>query len=205
MSPIRVVVFDLGKVLVDFDYRIAARNVAARGKISAEELARVMAGSPLLYDYERGRYTNAQFYQQVCALSGYSGDIDAFRKSFASIFTPILPMVSLHSELRQRKFGTYIFSNTNDFAVSEIRSSFPFFSNFDGYILSYQHGSLKPEAKLYEVVEHISKTSGAEILYLDDRPENIEAGAARGWQVILHESPESSYNSVRKLGLLNHR
>ena len=28
-----------------------------------------------------------------------------------------------------------------------------------------------------------------EILYLDDRPENVAAGAARGWQVVLQETP----------------
>jgi hypothetical protein len=39
---------------------------------------------------------------------------------------------------------------------------------------------------------------------LDDRPENIAAGAARGWQVILHETSEQSRAAVQKVGLLNH-
>jgi methionine salvage enolase-phosphatase E1 len=54
------------------------------------------------------------------------------------------------------------------------------------------------------VVESQSGARGAEILYLDDRPENIEAGAARGWQVILQESPEKTRAAIQKLGLLNH-
>jgi len=63
---------------------------------------------------------------------------------------------------------------------------------------------MKPDASLYEVVERESARRGAEILYLDDRPENIAAGAARGWQVILQETPEKSRAAVQQLGLLNH-
>jgi hypothetical protein len=39
---------------------------------------------------------------------------------------------------------------------------------------------------------------------LDDRPENVAAGAARGWHAILHESPEKSRAAIQKLRLLNH-
>ena len=112
-------------------------------------------------------------------------------------------MVELHAALRQQQMPTYIFSNTNDFAVRQIRRRFPFFSNFDGYILSYEHGLLKPDATLYEVVERETGRRGPEILYLDDRPENIAAGAARAWQVILHESPETSRAVFERLGILN--
>ena len=113
-------------------------------------------------------------------------------------------MVELQAELRRRGLTTYAFSNTNELAAEHIRRSFPFYSNFDGHILSYQHGVMKPGARLYEVVERESGRRGAEILYLDDRPENIAAGAQRGWQAILQESPEKSRAAIQKLGLLNH-
>ena len=48
------------------------------------------------------------------------------------------------------------------------------------------------DAKIYEVLEKLAERHGADILYLDDRPENVAAGAARGWRTILHESPEKS-------------
>ena len=73
------------------------------------------------------------------------------------------PMVEIHARLRRRGIPTYIFSNTNELAVGHIRSSYPFFSEFDGYILSYEHGAMKPAAKLYEVVERQTGRRGAEI------------------------------------------
>src|SRR5258708_2052505 len=111
----------------------------------------------------------------------------------SSTISPMDEMVELHAALRRKKIPTFIFSNTNEIAVGHIRRSFPFFSELDGYILSYQHGAMKPKAKLYEVVEEMTKRRGADILYLDDRPENVEAGAARGWRVILQETPERTW------------
>jgi FMN phosphatase YigB (HAD superfamily) len=201
---IKAVVFDLGKVLVDFDYSIAARRLACQCKIPPDQIRRFIDTSPLLFQLETGQLTTAQFYQGVCTTTGFGGSMDEFCNFFADVFVPIEPMIELHAALRQRGLPTYIFSNTNDLAVCHIRKSFPFFTKFDGYVLSYEHGLMKPDAAFYEVVERMCGRRGAEILYLDDRPENIETGAARGWQVILQESPEKSWAAVRKAGLLNH-
>jgi HAD superfamily hydrolase (TIGR01509 family) len=110
------------------------------------------------------------------------------------------PMIELHAELRRRGFKTYIFSNTNDLAIEHIRRNFPFFQNFDGYIFSYEVKAMKPDAPIYEALENMTKRRGAEILYIDDRPENIAAGTARGWGTILHESPEHSRAALKALG-----
>ncbi|MCX6926790.1 MAG: HAD family phosphatase [Verrucomicrobia bacterium] len=197
------VIFDLGKVLVDFDYAIAARRIAARGTATLLEIARHINQSSLLIEYERGGVTTRQFYTEVCRVTGFRGDLAEFDQCFSDIFFPIEPMVQLQAALRGQGLTTYIFSNTNELAAEHIRRSFPFFSNFDGYILSYQHGVMKPDARLYEVVESMCGRRGADILYLDDRQENLTAGAARGWQVILQESPEKSRAAIQKLGLLS--
>jgi len=201
---VETVVFDLGKVLVDFDYTIAVRRIAARSKVPPEKIMRFVDYSPLLFRLELGQITTEQFYEEACAATGFGGSLAEFANLFADIFVPIEPMVELHAALRQRGIPTYVFSNTNDLAISHIRRAFPFYSNFDGYILSYEHGVMKPDAGLYEVVERQSGRRGREILYLDDRPENVAAGAARGWQVILQETPEMSRAAIQKLGLLNH-
>jgi len=198
------VVFDLGKVLVDFDYSIAARRIAARGRMTLLEIAAYINRSPLFRDYESGRITTRQFYDEIRRVTGFQGGLAEFSNCFADIFTEIKPMVQLQADLQQRGLPAYAFSNTNELAAEHIRQSFPFYSKFDHCILSFEHGAMKPDARLYEVVERQSGRRGAELLYMDDRPENIAAGAARGWQTILHESPEKTRAAVQKLGLLNH-
>lgn len=193
-----VIAFDLGKVLVDFDYSIAIGKIAARCKKSLPEIAEAVVRSRFIIDYEAGKLTRAEFFEHVREATGFNGTLDDFGEFFADIFTEIPPMVELHAELHQRGFKTFIFSNTNDLAAEHIRRSFPFFRNFDGYIYSYEVGVLKPEAKIYEALEQMSGRHGAEIIYLDDRPENVAAGAARGWRAFVHETPEKTRAMMEK-------
>lgn len=201
MSP-SIVVFDLGKVLVDFDYSIAGRRIAAQSDISASEVQAFLDHSPLLVRYETGLMTRQEFFEEVRKTTGFRGSIGEFSEFFADIFTEIPPMVGLHAMLRQKRIPTYIFSNTNDLAITHIRRRFPFFGNFDGYILSYEVGAMKPDVKIYSALERLTGLRGSYLLYLDDRPENIATGAARGWQTILHETPEKTLTALQGFGLL---
>jgi len=201
MKP-KAVVFDLGKVLVHFDWSIAARRMSLRCNLSPEQLLRVFDYSPLVVDYEMGRITDEQFYSEAVKLTGFQGDFNEFADLFGNIFSEMPEMIALQAQLCQRGVPTFIFSNTNALAVRAIRADFPFFAHFDGYVLSYEHGAMKPHAPLYEVVERMTGRSGAELLYIDDRLENVEAGRARGWQVILQEQPAKTITAVKATGLL---
>jgi HAD superfamily hydrolase (TIGR01509 family) len=197
------VVFDLGKVLVDFDYNIAATRIAAASKLSPPEVQEFLDHSPLLYRYETGLLNKQQFHGEICQRTGFTGDLEEFSRIFADIFSPMDEMIALHARLRKQGIPTFIFSNTNDIAIDQIRTHFPFFHEFDDYILSYEHGAMKPNPKLYEVVEKVSGRSGAQLVYLDDRLENVEAGIARGWHGIHHQDPPRSIAALRKHQLLD--
>jgi HAD superfamily hydrolase (TIGR01509 family) len=201
MHSAPVVVFDLGKVLVDFDYSIAARRVAAQCPGPADPVGFFSSHTGLLGRYELGRITTAQFFEEIRQASGFSGSPEEFAAYFADIFTEIPEMTALHAALRRAGLRTWIFSNTNDLAVLHIRRRFPFFANFDGYVFSYQHNSMKPSARLYEVVEETTGCSGSDLVYIDDRPENIETGRARGWRAVLHESPAKTLQALRAWNL----
>ena len=193
------IIFDLGKVLVDFDYSIAARKIAARSDKAPADLHAFLGSSPLLVEYESGRLTRQTFYEAIRDAIGFRGDLVEFGNYFAEIFTEMPGTIALHAELRRRGFQTYIFSNTNDLAIEHVRRDFPFFQNFDGYIFSYEVGAMKPDAPIYEAMETMCGRRGADLIYLDDRAENIAAGAARGWRTVLHASPEQSRREVGRL------
>lgn len=200
MSPPKAIIFDLGKVLLDFDYQIALRRLLPRCGLTFEALRRVLTQDPLLLEYEGGQHSTAEFFTRLQALTGYTGTLAEFRRVFGDIFTPIEPMLALHADLRARGWRTYIFSNTNELAVEFIRSQFPFFAEFDGYVLSYEVRSMKPAPPMYEVVEQLSGCRGAELFYLDDRPENVAAGWSRGWQGVVHREPDESRAALARVG-----
>ncbi len=200
MNP--VIIFDLGKVLVDFDYTIAARKIAARSAKSPKDLHAFLGSSPILVEYESGRLTRRQFFEAVGQAIGFHGGLEEFGGHFADIFTEMHGTIALHADLRRRGFQTFMFSNTNDLAVEHIRRNFPFFSQFDGYILSYEVGAMKPWPEIYAAMEKLTGRRGTDLVYLDDRLENIEAGAARGWRAVLHESPDKSRQALADMGLV---
>ena len=199
----KAAVFDLGKVLVDFDYGIAVSRIQTACQITPQALRQLIDQSPLLLRYEIGQLTTEQFFAEVKTAAGFRGDFDTFQEMFGDIFTPIAPMVQLQAAIRARGLPTYILSNTNELAVHDIRRRHPFFQNFDGYVLSYEHGAMKPDARLYAVAERLTGLKGKDLLYLDDRPENVAGAATRGWRAILHESPEKTRAAVQKFGLLD--
>lgn len=200
MKP-SIVVFDLGKVLVDFDYTIAATKIAEHCGLPAESVKKQLDYSPVLLRYESGLLTREEFFGEVRRATGFRGTMEEFGSFFADIFWEIPRMIAIQAELRRSRIPTYIFSNTNDLAIEHIRRNFSFFGDFDGYVLSYEVGAMKPEAKIYEELEKLSGKQGADILYLDDRQENVDAGAARGWQVILQTDPEKSAAAMKQLRL----
>ena len=67
---VRTVVFDLGKVLVDFDYAIAGRKLAQRATMAATDLGRFLISVPLIVRYETGLISSEEFYHEVRAASG---------------------------------------------------------------------------------------------------------------------------------------
>ncbi len=203
VSKPAIVVFDLGKVLVDFDYSLAGRRIATNASRSPAEVQAVLDHSPLLYRFETGLMSREEFYETVREQTGFRGSLQEFCNYFADIFTEMPEMTALHRELRSRNIPAYIFSNTNDLAIEHIRRAFPFFATFDGYIFSYEVGAMKPAARIYEAVEQLSGRRGAEVLYVDDRAENIAAGEARGWRTILQVSPATTWASIREAGLLD--
>lgn len=201
MNIPKVVVFDLGKVLVDFDYSISSAKFAAKSRCNPQQIRELIAHSPLLYRFETGLLTNEQFYGEVCATCGFSGSFVEFCEIFADIFSEIHPMTAMHAALRAHGIPTYIFSNTNGIAAAHIWKKFPFFANFDGYVYSFKEGAMKPDAKIYEAVENLVGHRGGDIVYLDDRFENFEAGRVRGWRAVLHKSPEETIPVLRQWGL----
>jgi HAD superfamily hydrolase (TIGR01509 family) len=196
-----VLIFDLGKVLVDFDYSIAAQKIRARSQNSTGEADLFANFASLLADYETGLITRGRFFATIRDAVRFQGSPAEFADYFAKIFAPIEPMIELHAALRQAGYRTYIFSNTNDLAIEHIRQDYPFFQHFDGYIFSYEVKAMKPQPQIYEAMEHLCGHRGSDLIYIDDRAENIAGGAARGWRAILHETPEKTRVELQNHGI----
>jgi 2-haloacid dehalogenase len=201
MSTPKAVVFDLGNVLLDFDYGRTVRRIQDRCRVAPEELYKLLGDSEVFQRFEGGALQPEKFFAEVQRVACYDGSFDEFAEFFGDVFTEAPAMIGWHAELRRRGIPTYILSNTNDLSIRFIRKRFSFFANFTDYVFSYEHRVMKPSTRIYEILEERAGLRGADLFYVDDREENVRAAAARGWQAVHHVQPAVTLEIARKLGL----
>lgn len=198
-----IVVFDLGKVLLDFDYRIAADQMARHSRANAEDVIRLLFDTPLLHRYESGQIDTVAFFEEFRIATGFNAGFDLFARLFTGIFRPIPTMIQLQDQLRSAGIPTALLSNTNELQFQHIRQQHPFLAGFDPIVLSYEHGAMKPDPALYRVVESRTGRTGPDLVFLDDRIENVQAAVSLGWRAFVHQTPDGSRRRFLELGLLH--
>ena len=95
----RAVFFDLGKVLVDFDWEVVCRDATAWCSTDPMRMIRWIATSPETQAYECGRISSRQFFEKAQAALGFRGRFEEFAELWSDIFTEIPETVALLREL----------------------------------------------------------------------------------------------------------
>jgi 2-haloacid dehalogenase len=198
----RAVVFDLGNVLIEVGHARAIDAFCRCCGAQADVLERALRDSKSLHRFERGELTRREFHEAFCAEVPLDIGFDEFCTVYCDVFAPVPQMIEASRAVRASGVATYLFSNTSELHLDHIRRQYPFVLAFDGHFLSYELGTMKPDESAYEAVESALGLPGAHLLYIDDRLENVEAGARRGWQVIHHTSAQATIARLRELKLL---
>ena len=101
----------------------------------------------------------------------------------------------------KRKYPLILVSNTNEAHAEFIRSQYRIFDYFDHHILSYEVGSLKPDAKIFERAILASGCSPDALFFTDDRAENVEAAKELGMYAHQFVSESRLIEALRQAGV----
>lgn len=186
---IRSVIFDLGKVLVHFDWKRNVTIMAERSALSYEAILQLVTQSPLALDFERGKISVEIFFSQLRQSMGYEGTIDELRHLWNDIFEPIQHHIDLISLLKSR-YSVGLISNTNASHVAWIEERYGFLHQFDVRVYSHETGLMKPDRAIYERACSELDVAMPEALFIDDLLVNVEGARAAGMQAI-HLTPEA--------------
>lgn len=197
---VKAFLFDLGNVLVRFDHRAAAQTITQGTGASAEDLFRLFFESPLVVQHDEGRISTRQFYEEVKKLIGLSLPYDRFLEVWNDIFTEDREMTSLVRRLLPH-YPTFLISNTNRPHFDHLREIHPVLNELHGWILSYEVGHLKPHPAIYQRVLEMARVPAAEILYVDDREDLIEAGHRMGFQTHRFSGIERLREDLKSRGM----
>ena len=204
---IEFVYFDLGNILVTFDPMISCENVAKLFSTTVDEANAAVYGSGLEDRYEHGEVSEAEFLAGVAEALGKSPSnvsLQAFIDAIGNMFQPIESMQQIIKQVRDAGYRIGVLSNTCFAHWDWVRrQNWPVMEGpFEVKILSYEIGSMKPDAKIYEAAERQAAVAPEKLLFVDDKQENIDAAIARGWNAGQCFGGESLVAQLKHFGVL---
>jgi putative hydrolase of the HAD superfamily len=177
---IKVLLFDLGNVLVDFDPAPAIKRISNFCDKRTDEIPQILFDSGIVGSFEKGMFSEREFFIRLKdALGlrlGYESFVSIWNEVFS--FSPKNRAVYHIINKLRKSYGTAILSNTNILHYQYISEHFPVFGIFEKRFLSFEMGCVKPEEAIYREAVRSLGVCPESIFYTDDRPELIE-GAAR--------------------------
>jgi len=198
---VQAVVFDIGNVLMEWH-----PERFYRAEIGAARQARLWAevdlhGMNLRVDL------GADLSDEVEALAArhpdWAPEIRMWRDRWLDMAAPDIP-ASAHLLRRLRARGVPVFALSNfGRATFEIACrAYPVLTEFDQTFVSAHLGVMKPDPRIYAHLETETGLAPGALLFTDDRPENVDAAAARGWRTHLFETPQGWAERLVAEGLL---
>jgi 2-haloacid dehalogenase len=117
--------------------------------------------------------------------------------------SPAIPRsVRLLRALRARGVPVFALTNFGIGSFDHALAHYDFLGEFDRAFVSGRLGVIKPDPRIYEIVEQEGGVAPAALLFADDRSDNITAARARGWQTHLFTHPEGWAARLVAEGLL---
>lgn len=181
--------FDLGKVLVDYDFNLAFYRIQRESNLSEDELqARIPRLDPLLNQYESGQIETGAFFGELSALTEFAGSRESLEEAWCDIFSPMDEHIQM-ARILAEYYPLAMISNTSEAHIRFLEYRHDFFSIFRHRIYSFEFGAMKPDPGIYEHALELMEGDKYEALFIDDREDNILTPSKMGWQTI-HLRPD---------------
>jgi FMN phosphatase YigB (HAD superfamily) len=199
---IKTILFDLGNVIIPFDFKRAYTKLQPLCNYPVTEIPTRMRGTDLVGRFESGQIAPEQFVKEFSAVLELDITYDEFCDLWTSVFLPE-PLIqeSLLANLRGRH-RLMILSNTNPIHFHMIQANYPLLRHFDHCVLSYEVGALKPSAKIFEEAIAHAGCDAVECFFTDDLAVNVEAALKHGMDAVQFQSAMQLEGELRARGLL---
>lgn len=198
---VTAVVFDIGNVLIEWQ---PERFYDAK---IGEERRRAMFAAIDLHgindEVDRGGNFRALIYAAAETYPEWRDEVRMWHDNWIDMASPAIPRsVRILRALRTAGVPVFALSNFGIQTFEAAEKVYPFLSEFDRRYISGQMAVIKPDAEIYALLETDCGHAPTELLFTDDRIDNINAADARGWQTHVFEGPEGWAARLVAEGLL---
>ena len=194
---IKSIISDLGNVIVDFDNNLFFSGISQYCSYSVEEINKINQDNPDIHlAFDKGELSPREFYSKVKQFLSLTLPQDEFFQMYNEIFTLNKDIMKIYKDLRDN-YRLLILSNTDPERFGFIKKTFPDILVFDDFVLSYEHGYIKPQFEIYEIALRKVQAHPSECVFIDDIERNISAAASLGFNTI-HFKPGTDMKSELK-------
>ena len=178
---VEAVIFDIGNVLTEwqpeafYDREIGVERRQAL--FSEVDLHRMNL------DIDAGALFRETIYEWADRTPHWGTEVRWWYDRWIELASPrIEGSIALLRALRAKEVPVFALTNFGKYSVEEAMPKMDFLREFDRTYVSGVMGVIKPDPRIYEMVEQDCGIAPRALLFADDKAENIAAAAARGWQ-----------------------
>ena len=193
----KTVMLDLGNVIVPVDFSRCHAALEALCPYPVREIPARIRSTGLVQLFETGQVSPESFVEQVCRILDLELSYAEFWELWSTIFLPetLIPE-SLLMGIRSRH-RLLLLSNTNRIHFAMAREKYPVLDHFDGYVLSYEVGEMKPSPQIYQEAIRCAGCRPEECFFTDDIASNVEAARREGIDSVQFHSLSQLQDELR--------
>jgi putative hydrolase of the HAD superfamily len=199
---IKAVIFDLGRVIVPFDFARGYSRIAALTGRKQTEIPELIRPTGLVDRLESGAIEPREFVRQISEVLGLKCSYEEFCEIWSSIFLPatLIPEEMLATIAASRRL--ILLSNTNAIHFDMIRANYPHLRHFHALVLSHEVGAMKPSPRIYEKAVAAAGCRPEECFFTDDVAEYVEGARRYGIDAVQFESVGQIERELRSRSVL---
>ncbi|MEO9517149.1 MAG: HAD-IA family hydrolase [Paracoccaceae bacterium] len=198
---IKAVVFDIGNVLIHWDPKPFYDNLI--GPERRKQLFEQAGLDEMNELVDLGHPFRQTIYDWADKHPEWRNEIRMWHDHWIEFARPEIPLsVHLMKALQAKGIAVNSLSNFGVDSYDYAATFYPFLREFDQDFVSGHMRVIKPDPEIYAMLEAKTKLSGAELIFTDDRADNILAASERGWKTHLFTGPEGWAARLVEEGLL---
>lgn len=185
------VIFDIGKVLIDFDFEQYMHSIF--DKDTADAVIAATWHSPVWSELDKGVMSDEQVLCRF--IENAPGHEREIRRMFALLGNiPVMKdsTVPMIQSLKAKGYGVYYLSNYFEYLMHTAPWVLDFIRYTDGGIFSCHVKITKPDKRIYELLCGKFSLSPAECIFIDDTERNVRAAEGCGMKGIHYTGQTSA-------------
>lgn len=198
----KIIVSDLGNVVVKFDHSIAIKRALNFSPLNFDEIHDAVFHSDEIREFEKGRIKPSDFFEFVRSTLRFNGlSYEEFLPIWNEIFTLNEEVVAIYERLLASGYRLIALSNINPLHLDYIKENYPFIKHLDKIIASCEVGYRKPEPQIYQAALDYLQARPDNIIYIDDLSEKVAGTQNLGICGIHYQDPQSLIENLEACGI----